>query len=348
MEEGVLGWTPVERWLFLRLMQWGNRWLAVGVNLFCLVNYAAAGASSALSMNDPQSAPIYHTRDGESFAYRHWPAHGRVRAVVIAFHGLSGAADDFLPLAEVCAARGWAIYAPYLRSQGHDPRPDRRGNHRDFQILVDDMEDFTAFVASRHPGLPLVEVGESMGGMLLVHRHARIAAEPSSVCGMVLLSPVVDLRFEVKPWQRVLFRALTTLAPGYRTQVASHSARQKEPPRMTRDDGYQRRLETAPHRLEALSLRFVGGLTTAIEQSRILAPEVRTPIYTAYGGQDLFISREQVEQFTQILGSPLNVSRFYPESYHLLLHDLDRDRVLDELIAWLETRLASTGRGSPE
>jgi len=289
-------------------------------------------------MHDQATDPTYRTRDGENFPYRAWLPSAPPKAVLVAFHGLSGAADDFEPLADHLVPLGYAVYSPYLRSQGHDPKLARRGNHRDFQVVVDDFEDFTRYVSERHPNLPIVEAGESMGAMLLVHRHARTTV-PDSVRAVILFSPVVDLKFEIAPWQRLLFRTLTTVAPGYRTKVDQVAARQAEKPRMTRDDAYQQRLDQAPHRLSELSLRFVGGLTRMIEASSTAAAQLNRPVYIAYAGKDLFIEPAQVESFARAIGSPNVNLQLYPDSYHLLLHDYDAGRVLDELTPWINARI---------
>jgi len=291
-------------------------------------------------MTDHLSPLTYQTRDGERFAYEAWLPEGEPRGVMVAFHGLSGASDDFEPLGESLSQQGWAVYAPNLRSQGHDPRPERRGNHGNFEVLVDDFEDFTAYVSRQHPGQPIIETGESMGAMLLIHRHARAAKPEPQVRAIVLLAPVVDLKFEVQPWQRLLFKTLTTVAPGYRAKVDNYADRQPEKPRMTRDDAYQRRLDEADHRLPELSLRFVGGLTRAIERAPKAATRVELPVYVAYGGHDIFIAPHQVEAFAEKIGSRDLTLRLYPESYHLLLHDYDAEQVMEELQPWLEKQIA--------
>ena len=74
----------------------------------------------------------WKTPDGETFPYSIWGAElamdQRPRAVVVAIHGLSGAARDFEPLGEHLARQGVVTYALELRGQGSDPQSERRGD----------------------------------------------------------------------------------------------------------------------------------------------------------------------------------------------------------------------------
>jgi hypothetical protein len=72
------------------------------------------------------------SRDGETFAYTVWPAQGeRVapRAVIVAVHGLSGAASDFEPFGLGAASQGVVTYA-------YDPTSAQNSGVSIFEKLV--------------------------------------------------------------------------------------------------------------------------------------------------------------------------------------------------------------------
>ena len=105
--------------------------------------------------------------DGEAFSYSLWaadvPPGQAPRAVVVAVHGLSGAALDYEPLGSHLARHGVATYALELRGQGNDPVPQRRGDLEQIGDWFADLSAFFALVRGLQPGARFYYYGESMG-----------------------------------------------------------------------------------------------------------------------------------------------------------------------------------------
>jgi alpha-beta hydrolase superfamily lysophospholipase len=74
------------------------------------------------------------------------------------------------------------------------------------------------------------------------------------------------------------------------------------------------------------------------------APKIRAPVLVVYAEHDIFILPKLVEKFFARLGSREKELRFFPESYHLLLHDHDKVEVLGRVEAWLLRRIEVTSR----
>lgn len=285
----------------------------------------------------------WQTPDGLTWSYSLWEAiPGTVspRAVVIGVHGLGGAALDYEPLATRLLAHGFITYALELRGQGNDPRPGQRGDLLRIDDWFADLHAFFALVRLFHPGLPVYAYGESMGAVLLTRFLAQAPAIDQPA-GLVLASPVVVLPSRPNRW---LFRALRLfvwLMPGYRVDVRAF-ARQRsgEAPRwVTRDEAHRRWIETAPHKLHRFSLRFFRHLHDLIDGCLEAAPHLHVPVLVLYAGHDVFITPERVESFYARLGSSDKESQFFPDAYHLLLHDHDQEAVLQCIEAWLLRRL---------
>src|ERR1700677_1187674 len=132
--------------------------------------------------------------DGAIFSYSRWKAlvlpGQEPRAVVVAVHGLSGAAIDFEPLGSYFAKHGIVTFALELRGQGNDPIKSRRGDLVKLQEWYDDLSAFLALVRCRFPDTQIYYYGESMGAVLLMRFLAQ-AHEPDRPAGVILASPVV-------------------------------------------------------------------------------------------------------------------------------------------------------------
>ncbi|MHA3703530.1 alpha/beta hydrolase [Jatrophihabitans sp. YIM 134969] len=125
-----------------------------------------------------------------------------VHGAVLYVHGFS---DYFFQteLADFCAARGLAFHALDLRKSGRSRRPGQTAHYVSDLALHDlELDRSLEVVAEAHPGLPVVVVAHSTGGLIvplwLDRRRAGDRLAP--VAGIVLNSPWFDL--QGKPVQR--------------------------------------------------------------------------------------------------------------------------------------------------
>jgi acylglycerol lipase len=287
----------------------------------------------------PWTAP-----DSEAFSYSLWepetPPIREPRAVMVAVHGLSGAALDYEPLGRHLAAHGIVTFAPELRGQGNDPHPQRRGDLARLDDWFADLDAFLALVHRQHPSAPLFCYGESMGAALLTRFFARPGAgEPPA--GLILASPVVALSRLPPWWQEALFRFLLAVRPRLRINVRklAKSKNNGTVQIVTRDEAHRKWFETASHRLDRFTLRFFKCLLDLITGCEAAAPRLLGPVLVLYAANDVFIPPAQVEDFFDRLGSRDKQRFFFPDSYHLLLHDHDKALVLARIEAWLLARL---------
>ena len=259
---------------------------------------------------------------------------------MIAVHGLSGAALDFEPLGAVLNTHGIATYAPELRGQGNDPLPARRGDLDRIETWFADLHAFFKQVRARHPGLPVFCYGESMGAAILTRFLAQAAPEDQPA-GLILASPVVVIQERPPFWLNLIFQVLLLVWPGYRLDLRPLAKRDKSPRLVTRDEAHRTWYANAPHKLDVFTLRFFKRLQELITGCLAAAENLRLPVLLLYAGNDVFIRPDLVETFFNRLASADKEHSLYPESYHLLLHDHDCEKVLARVVDWLTSRLES-------
>jgi esterase/lipase len=78
-----------------------------------------------------------------------------------------------------------------------------------------------------------------------------------------------------------------------------------------------------------------------MRQSNDMASQLNLPILVLYTVKDAFVDPDAVENFYQHIASRDKTKSFYPESYHLLLHDNDKAQVLHTIGAWVRQRAIS-------
>ncbi|GGS83255.1 alpha/beta hydrolase [Streptomyces cinerochromogenes] len=128
-----------------------------------------------------------HVLDGTHgpLAVHEWP-HPAPRFLALVVHGYGEHAGRYEELAGVLAGHGAAVYAP--DHAGHGRSAGERVLIEDFEDVVTDVHAVAELARTAHPGLPLVLVGHSMGGLVAARYAQRYGGEPSA---LILSGPVI-------------------------------------------------------------------------------------------------------------------------------------------------------------
>ncbi len=275
--------------------------------------------------------------DGDIFPCEEWMAQGDLRGVLVCVHGLSGAATDFAALAEAAAREGFATFALNLRGQGMDRSAARRGAFLDLPVMGEDVAAFVRMAGAKFSGLPLFVCGESMGALIVSWLAAQEKLD-ARVRGLLFSAPVVELKKPSSWAVRLGLRVLAAAVPNVRFYPAWFVSGKTEPLRVTRDEEHSQRVRSSSHFIPAYTFRFLQAFGELMDSSRALAARVRVPCLVLAAGQDVFLRPEQVRAWFDCLAAADKSFRLYPEAYHLLWNDWDREIVLADILAWLRER----------
>ncbi|KQO80336.1 alpha/beta hydrolase [Rhizobium sp. Leaf262] len=110
---------------------------------------------------------------GATLAYRHQPATGTPCGVLLICHGLVEHAGRYRRFAEVMSDQGFEVYAHDHRGHGRtkaDDAPIGRFAWKDgVTKVIADVMAMRTLAAERHPGLPIILFGHSMGGLIALN-----------------------------------------------------------------------------------------------------------------------------------------------------------------------------------
>lgn len=280
-------------------------------------------------------ASTFQSFDGKELPYKKWtPRRRNTDIVVIAVHGLSGAASDFWLLGERLPKRRVAVYAPELRGQGNDPDEQSRGDIISADQWVDDLRAFSELVRLRHPGVPVVWYGESMGSLIVLRSVASAEGLTGLPDGIVLASPAVDLRDGFPAWKRWAIRGASKIVPGARVALVSLDA-DVDAMQITSDTNHGDQMEVTPHALDTVTLRLLSQVDSLMESSGEHAEVLDVPVLVLYTPNDPLTSQEQVETFFNRIASLEKRSERFDRSYHLILHDVERERAATVVGDWV-------------
>lgn len=248
----------------------------------------------------------------------------RPRAVIVALHGFNGYANDFALAGPWLADHGVTVYAYDQRGFG---RTEYRGVWPGSQRLVDDLAAIVELVGERHRGVPVYVMGTSMGGAVTM-----IALEEGlEIDGAILVAPAV--------W------GWATMGPLYTSTlwVAAHIV-----PWMTftgaqleiwPTDNMEalRAYARDPLNIKATRVDAIYGLVSLMDEAYGAAGRLDTPVLFLYGDKDEIIPEPATREAMARITEPKRVV-IYGEGWHMLLHDLQRERVYRDVLAWIRDR----------
>jgi acylglycerol lipase len=269
-------------------------------------------------------ADAFVTRDGLRLPLRHWDAE-HPRAVIVALHGMSDYSEAFDPPGPWWAAHGIETYAYDQRGFGRTPNA---GVWAGADVMRQDLDDFVDAAQAKYPGVPVYALGESMGGSVVL--TALASERPPRVAGAILVAPAVWSRSDMPASYRSVLWLTAHTVPWMNVSgeglhiVACNNIEVLR--KLSRDPIYQ-------HSVRADQ---VYGLVDLMDQAR-RAPDHLTnapPILMLYGAKDQVIPAKPTKAVAAALGSRAEVHR-YDNGYHMLLRDLEGERIWAEIAAWI-------------
>ncbi len=279
--------------------------------------------------------------DGKEMPWRsnEVPRGEKLRAVVITLHGLSGAASDFWPLGEALPPHGIAVYGMELRGQGNDPDVKVRGDIASAKQWQNDLRTFHQLVKQRHPGVPVFWYVESLGALIALHTAAE-SDDSQQPAGIIFASPAAGLKIKPGVLKEIAIHVAMTLMPRKKVNLEKLAGVKDKDIRVTQNTTHEAQMAKTPHYVSEFTLRLLRELHGMMQTSPRALQEIKIPALVLASPNDVIASPAQIQRFYDAMGSHDKTIIWYDQSYHLLLHDVQREKVLHDATAWLVKRTA--------
>ncbi|HEY4124704.1 MAG TPA: alpha/beta hydrolase [Rhizomicrobium sp.] len=265
------------------------------------------------------------TRDGLHLPLRHWDAKDP-KAIIVALHGMSDYSNGFALPAPYLAERGISVLAYDQRGFGAAPNP---GVWPGSDAMRGDLDDFVDIVRARYPHVPVIALGESMGGAVVL--SALASDRKPNFDGVILVAPAVWSRSDMPLHYRVALWAAAHVVPSMSVSGKGLKIWPSDNIEILRAN-YRDPLFQKQTRSDA-----VWGLVNLMDEARH-APEKLTnspPILLVYGAKDQVIPAAPTKAVIAVLGARAEVHE-YPNGYHMLLRDLGREAPLKDIVSWTQ------------
>lgn len=270
------------------------------------------------------------------------PAAAPLRGQVLIVHGLGEHSGRYAHVARQLAATGFTVAAYDHRGHGRSPGP--RGVIPAADSLLADLGRMVARLRAAQPGLPLLLLGHSLGGLAVGRYVAEgLAAQPApwwqAVDGLVMSSPALELGMNAA--QKALLAVLGPVAPNLAV------ANGLKPEWVCRDPAVVRAYVADPLVHDRIAPRLVRFMLDAGARVRERAAQWRTPTCLLYAGADRCVAPRGSAAFAAAAPAACVQTTAYPGLAHEIFNEPEQAQVLADLTAWLQARFAPLAAAGP-
>lgn len=254
-----------------------------------------------------------------------WPAQHQARRALAVVHGLGEHGGRYAGLAAWLAERGTSVWAIDLRGMGQSG--GGRGQLASWNDWLDDVKRLWALVEEEAPGLEIVPLGHSVGGVVVSSAVLRGVLRPRR---FVLSNPAFRVRQPVPAWKRALGAVAARATP----RVVMRSGIDVDG--LARDPAVAEAYAVDPYVHDRLSAGLYAAWMSAAREVLEEAPRLRTPYLLLLAPDDPIIDARASEEFDRAAAVG-QVVRRYPDRRHEPLQDFGKEEVFADLLAWLES-----------
>jgi acylglycerol lipase len=253
------------------------------------------------------------------------------RAVILAVHGFNDYSNAFSDFGSYAAEHGIAVYAYDQRGFGAN---DDAGRWPGVAVLVDDLVREREGIASIHPDVPVYLLGESMGAAVIIAAAARHASLDAD--GLILVAPAVWGGDQLNGFYRATLWVMANIAPGMRLTGEGLKV-------MASDNiDMLQALGADPLFIKATRVDAIAGLVELMDIAAASVTELDGPLLVLGGERDEIVPPGAHIAMLERLRARHCTAVVYPQGYHMLLRDLQRQVVWDDVLAWIDRQAIPT------
>ncbi len=263
---------------------------------------------------------------GYQLFIRSWRPSVAPRAVVAICHGVKSHSGYYGWTAEQLVANGLAVYALDLHGRGHSD--GERFYLEKLQHYLDDVHTMLKLARSREPGLPVFLLGHSAGGVV---SSVYTLEHQQDLAGFICES--FAFRVYAPDFALAVLKGLSHLAPHAHVLAFKNEDFSRDPRAVQfMDDDPLIAHEVQP-------TRTVAELVRADERLKVEFPLITLPVMILHGTADKVTKPGGSQFFYDTAGSKDKTLKLYEGHVHDLLNDVGKEKVMADILAWLNARI---------
>jgi alpha-beta hydrolase superfamily lysophospholipase len=264
--------------------------------------------------------PIQHSLSGSggNLVFWEWNT-SEARFVALIAHGYAEHARRYDHVAERLVAEGAVVYAP--DHMGHGKSEGERALVAQGEALTADLHLIAEIARGAHPGLPVVLIGHSMGG-LVATRYAQ--THTGELAALVLSGPVIGGNPEIQALLELEQIPEVPIDPDVLSRDPEVGAAYAADPLVY----------SGPFQRTTLESLF-AGMDRVAEGPGF----GELPVLWIHGSDDALAPLEPTRAAIERMRGPRTEEKIYEGARHEIFNETNRQEVLDDAIAFIKRAL---------
>jgi acylglycerol lipase len=247
------------------------------------------------------------------------------RAVILAVHGFNDYSNAFDEFGTFAAEHGVAVHAYDQRGFGANPDA---GRWPGVNVLVEDLAREREYLATLYPDTPIYLLGESMGAAVIIAATAQGA--PLGDDGLILSAPAVWGGDQLNDFYRATLWVMVHVAPGLELTGRGLKVMASDNIEMLRAIGAD------PLFIKATRVDAIAGLVELMDIAAASIDSLEGPLLVLGGERDEIVPPGAHVAMLERLRATSCTEIIYPDGWHMLLRDLQREIVWNDILAWVD------------
>lgn len=270
---------------------------------------------------------------GAKLYWQKWLPDGNPKALILLVHGYAEHSGRYQHFAEHCVGKGYAVYA--VDHWGHGKSDGTPGFVPEFSVFHEGVDQLLARAGQEFPDSPVVLVGHSMGGLISA---TYLVSDQSKFAACVLSGPAIKAAEEPSAFLKVISGVLSRFLP--RLGVV-----ELDPNGVSRDPKVVADYLADPLVYNGkMGARLAAELLSNMTKIQENAWQIGLPILLLHGEKDSLAAAEGSKFLDAHIASSDKMLKIYPELFHEIFNEPEKDQVLNDMTDWLDTRLSAGKR----
>ena len=263
---------------------------------------------------------------GVRIAARSWRPEGAVRGIVILIHGFNSHSGYMAWPAEQFATNGLAAYA--LEHRGRGKSEGERFYVKQFSDWLGDVDKLVEIARSENPGVPVYVLGHSVGGVIA---SSYVFEHQPEIAALICESFALDVG--LPHLAQLALEGASHLIPHLPVYALKNEIFSRDPnvvAEMNNDPLIANEKQPAETASEVLK---------AAARLKENMPKFNVPVFIIHGTDDKATRPAGSQYFYDHVGSQDKKIKLYEGGYHDLLNDIDKEKVMADILAWVNQRI---------
>ncbi|MET0339743.1 MAG: lysophospholipase [Polyangiales bacterium] len=262
---------------------------------------------------------------------RTWRPREPPRAILVISHGFKAHGGLYGWTAEQLVKHGFVVHAIDHRGHGNSGGERYEATHVD--EFVSDLDQLVDLAKSQDPGLPTFLLGHSAGGVMscvyALEHQEKLTGFVCESYALGVYAPGLAL---------AAIKGLSHIAPHLHVLDLKNKY-------FSRDPAIVAALDHDPLLPQInYPAQTVAAMVRATERVRASFAQITLPVLIVHGTEDKVTEPAGSQLFYDNAGSKDKTLKLYEGHFHDLLADVDREKVVADIVTWLDARIPAAAR----